>query len=181
MTRLFIALIIPLHIREEIVKLRKGFLAGTATYKWEPIDKIHLTIKFIGEVKDEMVDNIIKKISFVEVYNKFECCLTGFDFFYRSGKPSIFYSSLQIDKVIIEVVRKINSGLEEFGVQVEKKDFKTHLTLLRLKGYEDIEPLKEICKNKLNIRFIADTIVLYKSRLHPHGSEYIELKNYKLR
>jgi 2'-5' RNA ligase len=181
MIRLFIALKIPLHIREEIVKLSKGFLSGTANYKWEPIEKIHLTLKFIGEVKEELVDSIKEKISFVEDYNKFECGLSNFGFFYRSGKPSIFFVRLQMDDTINEVVRILNSELNKLGIQPEKKEFKVHLTLLRLKGHEDLEPLNEISKSELKRTFTADEIVLYKSRLLPHGSEYKELKSYKLR
>ncbi len=181
MIRLFIALKIPLHIREEIIKLCMGFLAGTAIYKWEPIDKIHLTLKFIGDVKEELVDNIINKISFVEDFNKFECGLSSFDFFYRSGKPSIFFVRLQMDESINQVVKKLNTELEILGIQLEKKDFKVHLTLLRLKGKENLEPLKEISKKEITSTFTADEIVLYKSRLLPYGSEYTELKSYKLR
>jgi 2'-5' RNA ligase len=181
MIRLFIALKIPLNIREEIVKLSKGFLPGIANYKWEPIEKIHLTLKFIGEVKEESVDSIIKKISFVEEYRKFECGLVNFGFFYRMSKPSIFFVRLQTDDRVNEVVKRLNSEFESLGVQAEKKDFKVHLTLLRLKGYEDLDLLKEISKTELKGTFIADEIVLYKSRLLPHGSEYTELKSYKLR
>jgi 2'-5' RNA ligase len=181
MIRLFIALKIPLHIREEIVKLRQGFLPGTSNYKWEPIEKIHLTLKFIGEIKEESVDSIIKKISFVKDYNKFECELADFGFFNRSGKPSISFVRLQMDDAINEVVKKLNTELETLGILPEKKDFKSHLTLLRLRGHEELEPLKEISKTELNTKFTADEIMLYKSKLLPHGSEYIELKSYKLR
>jgi 2'-5' RNA ligase len=181
MIRLFIALKIPLHIREEIVKLSKGFLPGTVNYKWEPIEKIHLTLKFVGDVKEESVDDIINKISFVENYHKFECGLDNFGFFYRSGKPSIFFIRLQMDNIINEVVKKLNTELEELNIQAEKKDFKSHLTLLRFRGYEDLEFLKELSKTVLTGKFTADEIVLYKSKLLQHGSEYTELKNYKLR
>ena len=181
MIRLFVALKIPLHIREEIVKLYQGFLQGTASYKWEPIDKIHLTLKFIGDVSEDSVDTIINKISFVESYNKFNCSLSDFGFFYRSGKPSIFFIRMQMDEMINELVDKLNSELEALNIQTEKKDFKVHLTLLRLKGQEDLGSLNKITKLKLNRSFVADEIVLYKSKLLTHGSEYKVLKSYKLR
>ena len=55
MTRLFIALKIPLYIRKEIVNFTKEFLPGYEKYKWEQLDKVHLTLKFIGDIKEELI------------------------------------------------------------------------------------------------------------------------------
>jgi 2'-5' RNA ligase len=180
MIRLFIALKIPLHIRKEIVNFTKEFLPGYDKYKWEQLDKVHLTLKFIGDIKEELVNEVIKKISFMNEYKKFECGLDKFDFFYRNGKPSIFFLKLQMEERINELVIRLNKELEILNIPLEKKEFHAHLTLLRIKGNEEIDPLKKMTETVLKDKFIADEIALFQSRLLAHGSTYKELLNYKL-
>jgi 2'-5' RNA ligase len=180
MIRLFIALKIPLHIRKEIVNFTKEFLPGYDKYKWEQLDKVHLTLKFIGDIKEELVNEVIKKISFMNEYKKFECGLDKFDFFYRNGKPSIFFLKLQMEERINELVIRLNKELEILNIPLEKKEFHAHLTLLRIKGNEEIDPLKKMTETVLENKFIADEIALFQSRLLAHGSTYKELLNYKL-
>ena len=180
MTRLFIALKIPLNIRKNIVNFTKEFLQGFEKYKWEKIDKIHLTLKFLGDIKEELVNEVIKKISFMNKYKKFECGYDKFDFFYRNGKPSIFFLKLQMEERINDLVIRLNNELELLNIPREKKEFHAHLTLLRLKGNEDMDPLIKMTDKILNTKFTADEITLYQSRLLSHGSIYKELLNYKL-
>jgi RNA 2',3'-cyclic 3'-phosphodiesterase len=180
MTRLFIALKIPLYIRKEIVNLTRGFLPGYDKYKWEQIDKVHLTLKFIGDVKEELVNEVKEKISFMNGYKKFECGLDKYDFFYRNGKPSIFFVKLQMEDRINDLVVRLNDEIETLSIPREKKEFHAHLTLLRIKGYEEIDPLKKMTGIELKNKFTADEIALYQSRLLAHGSLYKELLNYKL-
>jgi RNA 2',3'-cyclic 3'-phosphodiesterase len=180
MIRLFIALKIPLQIKEEIVNLRREFLPGIVNYKWEQLDKIHLTLKFIGDVKEDLVNEIINKISFINECKKFECGLDKLDFFYRNSKPSIFFLRLQMEERINALVALLNNELVKLNIPLEKKEFHPHVTLLRIKGYEDIQLLKKMSESVLNTKFIADEIALYKSRLTPHGSIYNEILNYKL-
>jgi len=180
MIRLFIALKIPLHIRKEIVNFTKEFLPGYDKYKWEQLDKVHLTLKFIGDIKEELVNEVIKKISFMNEYKKFECGLDKFDFFYRNRKPSIFFLKLQMEERINELVIRLNKELEILNIPLEKKEFHAHLTLLRIKGNEEIDPLKKMTETVLENKFIADEIALFQSRLLAHGSTYKELLNYKL-
>jgi RNA 2',3'-cyclic 3'-phosphodiesterase len=180
MNRLFVALKIPLNIIEEIVNLRQEFLPGFAKYKWEQTDKIHLTLKFIGDVKEELVNEVIQKISFINEYEKFDCGLDKFDFFYRNGKPSIFFLKLQMEERIKELVIRLNNALVPLNIPIEKKEFHPHVTLLRIKGNEDIVALKKLTEIVLVDKFIADEITLYQSRLLAHGSIFKELVNHKL-
>ena len=53
MIRLFVALNIPQNIKEEIIRLRNRIITNPLDYKWEGPDKLHLTLKFIGEVDEK--------------------------------------------------------------------------------------------------------------------------------
>lgn len=180
MIRLFVALKIPFNIKEEIVNLRREILPGFEIYKWEPAEKIHLTLKFIGNIKEELLSEIINRISFIGENRKFECGLTNFGFFNRQGKPAILFIRLKIEERLKAIVDRLNLELEILDIPVEKREFKAHITLLRLRGNEDIEVLRKMSGIELNRKFSADEVVLYKSLLLPHGAKYTELKNFKL-
>ena len=50
MIRLFVALKIPENIKEQLFNICHELVSDASLYKWETKDKIHLTLKFIGEV-----------------------------------------------------------------------------------------------------------------------------------
>lgn len=182
MIRLFVALEIPDFIKENISLELKRMTPDYEKFKWEPENKIHLTLKFIGSVKEELVSEIESSLNFITEFESYKCETANFNFFYRNGKPSIFYLNFNSDKNLKALSSEINEKLAKFDISEEKKDFKVHLTLLRLKGHEDISPLEFIRTQGVpKTQFIADEVVLYKSKLQPKGSVYTKLKTYKLR
>ena len=182
MTRLFVALKIPEYIRETIIKIRNDAIPNPQKYKWEDKDKIHLTLKFIGEVNDDLIQPITKDILFIEEYNKINCILSKFGFFYRNGKPSILWLGLNLNHEIFNLVEKLNKELEKFSIPAEHKRFKPHLTIIRLKGNEGKEFVGNFkSKNVPEINFTANEVSLIKSELLPAGSKYKELKIYNLK
>ena len=73
MIRLFVALIIPDETKNQIIQIRKELLPGHIKLRWEDNSKIHLTLKFIGEVKEDILESITKELSFLEHYQKINC------------------------------------------------------------------------------------------------------------
>ncbi len=182
MIRLFVALKIPFNIRNEITSLRNKAFANYNQFKWEPEDKIHLTLKFIGEVKEELTEPIAKSLKFVESYDRFYCTLKNFCFFYNKNEPKILWMGLNIGNEIINLVEEINNELEKFSIPPDKRKFQSHLTIKRLKGNEGNNFVKSFKDFRVpEIRFYSGEIALYKSELFPSGSKYTEIENYKLK
>jgi 2'-5' RNA ligase len=85
-----------------------------------------------------------------------------------------------MEERINELVIRLNNELETLSIPREKKVFHAHVTLLRIKGNEELDPLKQMTGLELKTKFTADEIALYQSQLLSHGSVYKELLNYKL-
>jgi RNA 2',3'-cyclic 3'-phosphodiesterase len=181
MIRLFVALNIPQKIKEEIIQLRNSIIINPLDYKWEAPDKLHLTLKFIGEVEDNLVEKIQNEISFINEYKAFNCTFSKFGFFYSGKEPKILWLGLYINEEIFNLVIRLNEELVKFGMEKEKKKFKPHLTLIRVRKKLDKNFINS-CENcKLpDTEFLADSISLIKSELQSSGSRYTEIKNYKL-
>ncbi|MCK7524964.1 MAG: hypothetical protein MZV64_48830 [Ignavibacteriales bacterium] len=65
---------------KEIIGLRDK-ICTEKNIRWEPKEKLHLTIKFIGDVSDEMMDKISNELLFVNNYQSIKCSFNKFGFF----------------------------------------------------------------------------------------------------
>lgn len=181
MNRLFVSLKIPDNIIENIIKIRNKVYYDK-NVKWEPVENLHLTIKFIGDVNDEIVEDISDDLDLVTRYPSVSCTFNKFGFFYRENKPVILWAGLEVDAQLKRMIDEINLSLQKFSVPVENRKFHPHLTLLRIKnnpGNSFVNSFKNFTFEP--ILFTCNTITLYKSILHPEGSEYVKIKNYKLK
>ncbi|HVO75545.1 MAG TPA: RNA 2',3'-cyclic phosphodiesterase [Ignavibacteriaceae bacterium] len=182
MIRLFVALKIPDQVRKEIIRLRNSAFPGYHNYKWEPEDKIHLTLKFIGEIEEKLLEPVISELNFIEDYQKLNCRLTRFGFFFKNKEPKILWIGLSIQESVFDLVKQLNNRLEKFGVRPEKRDFKAHLTLMRIRKFVDMNFIKSFEDfNIPEIQFTAGEIVLFQSRLTAGGSDYTELNKFILK
>lgn len=182
MTRLFVALNIPSEIKDNLLNTCRRLAVHPGKFRWEKADKIHLTLKFIGEVEDKLVDSIKTELDFVENYHSFNFSVSKFDFFFRNGEPRILWAGLKTDGPIENLVDEINNRLEKFSIPAERRKFKPHLTMLRIKiypGEKFIQAFKNYEFDEMN--FTAENISLMQSRLFPTGAEYSEIKKYKLK
>jgi 2'-5' RNA ligase len=182
MIRLFIALIIPDEIKSEILKHCYAAADNPSDYRWEDRDKIHLTLKFIGEVKEELLPEIINELEFVKSYSSFNCEVSRFGFFFRDNQPKILWCNLDTDESIISLADELNKRLSKFDIEAEKRKFKGHLTLLRIKERANEDFIKRFKEYKFNlIKFNSNKIALIQSILRTNGSEYKVLKIYELK
>ncbi|GAB4295088.1 MAG: RNA 2',3'-cyclic phosphodiesterase [Ignavibacteriaceae bacterium] len=181
--RLFVALNIPVEIISEVISAAKN-IAGRNyhLHRWEPPEKIHLTLKFIGEVEDDLLLPITSSLKFIESFPQLKCKTTKFGFFYRNNKPAILWAGLEIDPEIYLIVSELEKRMEQLGIQKENKAFKPHLTLLRVRKKVAPDFISEFENHYIPVKeFYAKTVSLFQSKLLPEGSVYMNLKSFKLK
>jgi 2'-5' RNA ligase len=182
MNRLFVALKIPADIRKNIISLRDSALPDSKAYRWEPEEKIHLTLKFIGDVHSELTEPIANTLEFVTGYKSFKCKFTRFGFFSNKGQYRILWLGLTMDGEIDRLVEKLNKELVKFSIIEETRKFQPHLTIKRLRGDEGSNFIHSFESFIVpEIKFTANEISLMKSDLLPGGSKYTEIKKYNLK
>ena len=182
MIRLFVALKIPSDIKQDLFIICKKLSGENEHYRWENPEKIHLTLKFIGEVKEDILDSIKENLEFIGDFNSFNFKVTKFGFFYRDNEPNILWTGLKTDERIHKLVYDLNQTLSRFSVPVENRKFKPHLTMLRLKrnpGSEFINKFREYSFDEMS--FISNEVSLMKSELLRSGAVYTEIQKYILK
>lgn len=181
MNRVFISLDLPNEIIDQLIKIRQS-IWDVNNLKWEPSRKLHLTLKFIGDVNTEIKDLISNELNFLETHPEVYYTIQKFDFFYREGKPIILWAGLETDNSMLTLIDEINVRLQKFSISAVSNKFKPHITILRMKndlGSDFVNSFKNFSFKP--IHFTANSITFYKSELTQHGSKYIAIKNYKLK
>jgi RNA 2',3'-cyclic 3'-phosphodiesterase len=182
MIRTFIALEIPDEALLKLLAVRDEILTGVKNVRWEPKNKLHLTLKFLGDTKSESVEEYINALNVILCeYKNIELCFSEFGVFKKGNEPKILWIGLKKNENLIKLVNNIELKFAEFGFEKEKRDFKCHITLLRFRGFEDAEKILSLIRVNLpEIKFISNTVNFFESKLLPSGSIYKSLKSFNL-
>ncbi len=181
--RLFIALNIPENILDQIVLFRDEIYGNSKPVKWELKEKLHITLKFLGDVDARRLSEIKDCLAnSVENIKPFKLEFGRFGIFDdRDGNPGIVWLGTKKSEQLINLAKNIEHDFEGIGFQKEKRKFKSHLTLLRVKGKGDFDKIREFRAYQTeDLFFTSDSVGLYESTLKRSGSEYKELLNIKL-
>lgn len=171
--RLFIAVDLPLDIKEKIKEVQLALKKCDLNAKWVNAENVHLTLKFLGEVGEDKIEEIKKIIETVAAYQKlFTVQFKDFGFFPNEKKPRVFFVSTSGEDILKSMANTLEEKLEIIGFKKEGR-FRSHLTLARLRTPQNIDCLKnEIRKIKLEEKFLIKEIVLFKSTLKASGPIY---------
>lgn len=184
MVRSFIALELSPELRENlrelIEDLKRGAKFTGARPNWVRPESIHLTLKFLGNIGEEMIEPIGNSIKEIAAgTDPFTLRALGLGVFPHERRPRVFWCGLSKgEKQIISVQRKVDAAMLDFGFEKEKRPFHPHLTLARMKSMKGADALMKMLRNHKNRRVgecPIDKLVLYKSQLHPQGAIYTKL------
>ncbi len=182
MIRLFIALEIPDDVIDVILDEKNKLLGKERKIRWESRDKLHITLKFLGDTNEGLIGNIEQAIEdIVKNTTSFQMELGKFGMFRKNGEPKILWAGMKECKELERIVNEIGDSFSKFGYSNEKRTFKPHITLLRFRGHESIDKILELLEVKLpEKQYFAKYITLYKSELKKGGSIYTAIKRFQL-
>jgi len=174
--RTFIAIDLPSSLKEKIKKVLEKFKKCNLNAKWVESNNLHLTLKFLGEIKEDNLERIKKIIDTVaKKISSFEVSLKEFSFFPHPNNPRVFFISTDKEEKLREIAQDLEEQLLPLGFKKENR-FKAHITLARFKSKKNIDCLKKELKNvSLKEDFLIKEIVLFKSILTSFGPIYEEI------
>ena len=175
--RLFIAALLPDYIVEEIGNYIDSLKDNIDGVKWEKPEKLHLTLKFLGDVDEEQIDEISALLNVLaKTYSPFKVNLKEFGGFPRLKNPKVLYVGLSQNEELTKFHSELDHGMFEIGFEKEERKFIPHVTIGRVKKRISIDKVYKISK----ITFELNQIGIIKSELRREGSVYTPLKIFKL-
>lgn len=177
--RTFIAFDTPLDIKKEILQVQISLKESAPDVKWEAESKFHVTLKFLGNVEENMLPKILNVIknSLTECH-QFPVIYQGVGAFPNKKRPRVLWVGCNNpDNHLIEIKNKLDKDLKPYGFEIEDRQFHPHITLGRVKSESGINNL---IKKLENVNFeprqvSINEILAVKSVLKPGGSEYTKL------
>src|SRR5215472_14210934 len=127
MLRLFVGIPFPPEL-----KLRLSLLcAGVSGAKWVDPGNFHLTLRFIGEVGEDVATDIDAALARV-VARRFVLQLAGTGVF-GNGAPKSLWVGVERNQALTALRDKIEHALVRTGLPPEPRKFAPHVTLARLR------------------------------------------------
>lgn len=177
--RLFIALPLPERVEKHLGDLIDDLRGHGGNVRWVPAGNIHLTVRFLGETDPALVDRLADEMNKVAArYQRLEAVADRIGAFPNLRRPRVLWVGLTEPTGGLKLLaRDMEKAVHKLGFKAEKKGFKAHLTMGRVRDQRDIKPLVDYID-----RFAfdplpceLDRLVLFKSTLTPQGSIYERL------
>lgn len=128
MPRLFIALSLPLHIREQLSFAQAGLEAA----RWIEPDDLHLTLRFFGDMDHDRADELHDALSRVR-YKPFQLQL-GAPGVFGGQSPRSIWVGIAPNESLNDLQRRLERLAERIGFTAERRKFTPHITIARLHG-----------------------------------------------
>ena len=180
MIRSFIAIDFPDEIRKALEAIQKELKQCGAGVRFVKPNSIHLTLKFWGNIQPAQVDDIALTVA-QEIRDQPPITLrpAGLGAFPSLRKPRVIWIGMEGEVQRLNGIQaRVESALEPLGFAREKRGFRPHLTIGRVKDRRRLQSLVDAMAT-LEMEpfnsFDADEIILYKSDLRPTGALYTKL------
>ncbi|MDZ7262356.1 MAG: RNA 2',3'-cyclic phosphodiesterase [candidate division KSB1 bacterium] len=182
--RTFIAIEIPSEVREKILEFQEELKKEPARVSWVKPENIHLTLKFLGDVEEERIDQVAQIVEqAAEGMTSFRIAIQGSGAFPNFKQPRVLWVGGQdIDGKLLPLQKNIEAKLGELGFEKENKPYSIHLTLGRVKFPRGVEAVIEKMRRSdfSGGEFPVKELVIMKSELNPAGAIYTPLRKIKL-
>jgi 2'-5' RNA ligase len=177
--RLFVALELDDQARRLLADCQRQLADLDPSVRWVRPEQIHLTLKFLGEVPDPQVPSICQSLDGLTSHGPVDFEMTGAGWFGSSRSPRVIWVGLAWPNAALEALQKdCESRMAAEGFPPEARAYRPHLTLGRVRdgrGNAEITRAIEAMRDR-GVGPLAQTateVVLFESRLHPSGAEYV--------
>ena len=171
---------LPQEIHHSLKQTQDLLRESMPDVRWTKSSNIHLTLKFLGDVEISRTNSINKALTDIACrFPPFTMTLTGLGAFPNSRKPRIVWVGLEngADE-LIEIAEQIEGAMQKLGFPREKRRFRPHLTVGRIRRLEHpalmTESLEQSNVGKLG-EFTVQRVSHIRSQLDPGGSIYTTL------
>ena len=184
--RTFISIELKGGIKKKIGRAIKELKDAGANVKWVEPGNLHVTLKFLGEVPDKDIENLIALVSAaVKSSLSFKAEFMGTGSFPAGRHPRVIWiGTTKGGEEQSALASKLEDGLCSAGFEREARKFKSHITIGRVRESGNLaRVLKKL--NELKCEpfggMIVDHINIMKSKLSPKGPTYEIVKSLPLK
>jgi 2'-5' RNA ligase len=174
--RLFVALALPDAVAQSLLLIQGGVPGA----RWQTRERLHLTLRFIGEVDGRDAAALDDTLSGIRA-PAFDLQLHGTGQFGGKQSHSLWVAARK-NEALEHLQRKVDNAIRRVGQPQDTHKFTPHVTLARLRNPETGKMLEWLTHHALytSVEFPVDAFCLYSSKLTSDGSIYRIEQEYPL-
>ncbi len=173
--RNFIAIEPPEEIKEHLASLKIDLPA-----RWTSKENIHLTLFFIGQLDEELIEGIKSALKMaVKKSERFNLEVNGLTYAPpKSRPPKMIWAVIEDSELLKELKKRICEALGR-----ESGEFLPHMTLARINGWKFRQLEEEEIPNlpEVNISFEVNSVCLMESKIVKGRVKYQLIERFKLK
>lgn len=176
MPRLFTGIELPEHITDALVDLQQP-LPGA---KWVADEDLHVTLRYAGDVDGQIARELTELLGEID-QPVFELRLQGVGAF-GGNDPHTLWAGIAACEPLEALARANERAARSAGLAAERRNFKAHVTLARLRGTPPELVARWLGKHgRFQCPpFPVQRFVLYSSRPRVGGGPYVVEASYPL-
>jgi 2'-5' RNA ligase len=163
------------RLREKLPDLRAG---------WERTDKLHVTLKFFGDVEHSRIEALSIAISrAADTIAPFKLDIAAAGTFPPHGNPRVLWLGIRDSSgSLARLHNSLENECAAAGFKREQRPFHPHITLARLRQPAAARPLADLHRELgfKPLELPVNEILLMRSELGPGGSRYEALSRHRL-
>lgn len=185
MIRTFIAVEVAEKIRDKLAEEVRILHAGAPLVKWVKAENMHLTLRFLGDVKEDDLEELFDALAEEAAgISSFAMEIKGIGAFPNWRHPRVVWAGCGEGA---DEAADLGAAVEEvcvdLGYEREKRPFRPHLTLGRVKQPADARGLEGAVaglEDKVFGYLDVDAVVVFMSSLRRNGPVYAPMARFEL-
>jgi 2'-5' RNA ligase len=183
--RTFIALELPPAVTLLLHKVQQELKRLKIRARWVRPENIHLTLKFLGDINPDHIDKIGAAMAGAAIeFPPVTLTVREIGVFPGIKRPRVIWMGLGGDiRSLLALQGRLEQELAEAEFPKDKRSFKAHLTLGRIKQSVNPAVISQMISEYATLssdEFVCNQVILYKSDLKPSGAVYSKLKQTNL-
>lgn len=183
--RCFIAIELPEAVKSALSLIEEEFKKTRADVRWVNPNNIHLTLKFLGNIKEEITEKIKMLIEQIcSNYKPFSIEIKDIGMFPNKKSPRVLWVGVEYNELLKTLQNEIDNAMASLGFERESRKFTPHLTLGRFRSARVNELFQEAIKLHEKDSFGSinvESISLMRSDLNPAGARYTKIADISLK
>lgn len=197
--RTFLAIELPRSVRDQVQQIQQQLQSylrsaqADGCIRWTPAEKIHLTLRFLGETNADQRTLITQRLhELVTQFAPFSLFITDLGCFPHWREPNVVWLAMDGDLKALQQLQVQTEGIaQQAGFPAEPRAFAPHITIgragrnvdrVRLRhtgvALKNFQPESTVATGIELVKiapFIVNQITYMQSELRPEGAHYTPL------
>lgn len=179
MIRAFLAINLDDEVKHQLFRVGTSLKEKlNLSVKWVKESHLHFTLRFLGNIEQKDVENVIQSLTELQYLPAFDLSFTQVIAF-PEQKPRIIGMAVKQSDPLGNLVNYLTNQLLKLGFEPEERVFMPHITLGRIakprrKGLLQLDNLDFPKKQTVT------KVTLFQSEISPEGSIYSVLQQFPL-